>query len=125
MASGRKSVGLGEPGRRIGAAWAFAWRSVRASGRPAWGKPSGGVCATEERGRTVPQERLKQRNSHLTALGARLRRTPGAVGTRAGKARLRDTAAPTKLFALKRKATKTGYSTANTTNLGRTITKSG
>ena len=51
--------------------------------------------------------------------------TPGAFGTRAGKARLRDTAAPTKLFALKRKSKNNRDLTANTTNLGRTITKSG
>ena len=34
----RRSVGLGELGWRIDAAWAFAWRAVRASGRPAFRK---------------------------------------------------------------------------------------
>jgi len=46
--------------------------------------------------KTVTVKESKERG--VTALGARPRMTPGAVGTRVGNARLRDTAAPTKLL---------------------------
>jgi len=55
--AGRQLVGLGEAGRRIG----VGLRSRPSA--PAVGQHGGsqaaGVCATEERGRTVPQERYK------------------------------------------------------------------
>ena len=99
MTSGRRSVGLGEPGRRIGAAWAFALRAVRVSGRPAGGKPSGGVCATEERGRTVPPGVIETKEFTPYRAWSAAPDDSGGFWDKGRKARLRDTAAPAKLFA--------------------------
>ena len=51
-----------------------------------------------------PQGATKKKISHLSAQGARPRMTPGAFGTRAGKARLRDTAASAKLLSKTKKS---------------------
>ncbi|GEM_PF-3106882 len=63
-----------------------------------WGSPLrlGSVPSRNEDAQSPRSN--KKRISHLPAQGARPQMTPGAVGTRAGKARLRDTAASAKLF---------------------------
>jgi len=97
MASGRRSVGLGEPGRRIGAAWAFAWKAVRASGRPAFRKSraAGSVQLRNEVAQTL---RTAKKLTPYRAWSA-APDDSGGFWDKGRKARLRDTAAPTKLFA--------------------------
>ena len=57
-----------------------------------------GDCATEERGRTVPHEQLKWDFTPYRA-GSAAPDDSGGFWDKGRKARLRDTAAPTKLFA--------------------------